>query len=61
MQVRILSEWPGSPRCGAVANVPDALALERIAAGCAERVDVGPETAMRDSGETAMQPKGRRR
>ena len=40
MWIRVLTEWPGSPRCGALANVPDALALPRLGAGFAELVSV---------------------
>jgi hypothetical protein len=40
MLVRILSEWAGSPVCGSVADVPDALALDRIKNGWAEAVIV---------------------
>ena len=36
MRVRILSEWAGSPKCGTVAEVPDAMAAERIRSGWAE-------------------------
>lgn len=53
MLIRVLSEWAGSPKCGAVADVPDALASERIRTGWAEAVTppvaqapiVVPETA----------------
>ncbi len=40
MMVRILSERAGSPRCGTVAELPDALARDRIQTGWAEAVTV---------------------
>jgi len=76
MWIRVLSEWPGSPRCGTVADVPDAIAGPQVQAGFAERVvppDVpcvvlsvlagvaGPETAMLQPGERAIRPRGRPR
>jgi hypothetical protein len=45
MLVRILSEWAGSPKCGTVADVPDALALDRIRTGWAEAVIVAAPPA----------------
>ncbi len=65
MLIRILSEWSGSPRCGAVADVPDPIASERIRTGWAEAVTVAAsptvETAMRAEPETAMKPRGKGR
>lgn len=67
MVVRVLSEWVGSPACGSVADVPDALAIDRIRDGSAERVEVArvqaqPETASVAPSETAVAfKKGRRR
>lgn len=40
MWIRVLSEWSGSPKCGCVADVPDAMALDRIRGGWAEAVVV---------------------
>ena len=38
MNVRVLTAWPGSPPCGSVADVPDALAAQMIRLGHAEPV-----------------------
>ena len=61
MRVRVLSEWPDSPPCGTVADLPEAVARDRVQTGFAERVGDGPETTMRAPGENAMQPKGKPR
>ena len=71
MLIRILSAWNGSPPCGSVADVPDALAQSQINAGNAERVFVPAprqpviETAMAEPFETVEAAvsvkKGRRR
>jgi hypothetical protein len=65
MRVRILSAWPGSPPCGAVADVDDAIASARVSSGEAERAaDAAPgrvvETAMDTTPvETALAPAAR--
>ena len=65
MRVRILTEWAGSPPCGAEADLPDALARDQIGRGYAEAVAVPParepETTSVAPGEQAILPKGRRR
>jgi len=65
MIVRILSAWPGSPPCGAVGEVPDPIAVDRIRGGWAEAVrlpaEAGPETAMRAPAEQAIKPRGKAR
>jgi len=67
MIVRVLSEWPGSPKCGTVADVPDAMAAERIRMGYAEPVALAPAAAPVEMAvqqarvETRVEPKRRRR
>ena len=70
MRVRILTAWPGSPPCGTVADLPDALAQARVRVGYAEPVApapsvagpaVGPETAMLAPAEQAIRPRGKAR
>ena len=67
MWIRVLSEWPGSPPCGAVIELPDPLARGQIQVGNAEPSNpsassvLGPETAMLEPGERAIRPRGRPR
>lgn len=64
VRVRVLSEWGGSAPCGAVMDLPDAMAAERVLTGYAERVDpVEPviETAAPAPVEQAVKPKSKRR
>ena len=61
MRVRVLTAWPGSPPCGAVGEVDDAVALVQLARGNAERIGAAPETAAVTPGERAMKPKGKPR
>jgi hypothetical protein len=64
MLIRILSAWAGSPACGAVADVPDAIAVDRIKTGWAEAVIVAAqpvlETAVVAQAERAVAPANRR-
>ena len=65
MRIRILSAWPGSPACGTVAVVEDAVAHGRIRSGDAEPVEMPAarpvvEIAVADGPvETAIAPPAR--
>lgn len=61
--IRILTAWAGSPPCGTVADLPDALAVMQVGRGWAEAVApaAAPETAMVAPGERAVPPKGKAR
>ncbi len=69
MRVRVLSEWSGSAPCGTVAEVPDALARERIRTGWAEPVTEAvvapvasaPEAAIVAPVERAVKPRANAR
>jgi hypothetical protein len=67
MWIRVLTAWSGSPPCGEIADLPDALARAQIQAGHAEpaqasaRVPAAPETTMVTPGERAIKPRGRAR
>jgi hypothetical protein len=65
MWIRVLTAWTGSPPCGEVADLPDALARAQIQAGHAEPAQASasfaPETAMLEPGERAIKPRGRPR
>lgn len=66
MRVRVLTEWPGSPPCGAVAELPESSVRDQLNLGNAELADppvrlMPVETAAAGPAEVAVAVKGRRR